>query len=250
MKEERIQKIIASSGLCSRRYAEELLTEGRVKVNGKLAILGESANQFQDRISVDEIPIKKVTIQRVFLLNKPAGIICTCNDPHGRETILSLLPKSIRKGIYPVGRLDLNSRGAIILTNIGTLALRLTHPRFNHIKNYYVWVKGQPSEQNLDKWRTGIMLDDIATKPANVQIIQSSSKVTKLKVILKEGRNRQIRRIAQYLGHPVLDLKRTSIAGISLKNLPEGKWRELREKEWLPILNKENLKLPITKTNR
>ncbi len=236
MKEERLQKIIANSGFCSRRKAEDLLTQGRVTINGRLAKVGDKANPHLDKISIDRSVVNLYSDCRVILLNKPLGVISSCNDTHGRETVLEMLPINLRKGLYPIGRLDLNSRGAIILTNHGELALKLTHPRYSHKKTYLVWVKGKPSIHALTKWRKGIMLDNKITMSSAVEILESSTTKTLLKIILSEGRNRQIRRIADYLGHPVVDLFRTEIAGIRLKNLKEGQWREVEKQEWSSLL--------------
>ena len=139
--------------------------------------------------------------------------------------------------MHPVGRLDFDSRGAILLTNNGDLTLRLTHPKYSHTKTYLVWVSGQPSQSKLDDWRRGILLDAKMTMPARIEVLDQVDRKTLLKVILKEGRNRQIRRIGDLIGHPVQDLQRISISNINLNGLQEGKWRELKSKEWISFIN-------------
>ncbi len=233
----RLQKIISDSGLLSRRKADLLIKQGRVTLNGRLAILGEKADPISDHILVDGKDLPKKLNHKVFLLNKPYGVISSCQDNHGRKTILSLIPSYLRHGMHPVGRLDFDSRGAILLTNNGDLTLRLTHPKYSHTKTYLVWVSGQPSQSILDKWRKGILLDGKMTIPAKIEILNKANRKTLLKVILKEGRYRQIRRIANLIGHPVQDLQRTSISNINLNGLKEGKWRELKKEEWISFIN-------------
>tara|TARA_B100000700_G_C14946692_1_gene809550 strand:- start:712 stop:1425 length:714 start_codon:yes stop_codon:yes gene_type:complete len=233
----RLQKIISESGLLSRRKADLLIQQGRVTLNGRQAIIGEKADPKSDQILVDGKNLPKKLNHKVLLLNKPLGAISTCKDNHGRETILSLIPSKLRRGMHPVGRLDSDSRGAILLTNNGNLTLRLTHPKYSHTKTYLVWVTGKPDHYKLDKWRKGISLDGKITMPANIEFIRMINHKTLLKVILKEGRNRQIRRIASIMGHPVQDLQRIAISNIKLNGLQEGKWRELSTTEWISLLD-------------
>ncbi len=233
----RLQKIISASGLLSRRKADLLIRQGRVTLNGRQALLGEKADPKYDHILVDGIDLPKKLNHKVFLLNKPHGVISTCEDNHGRKTILDLIPTNIRRGIHPVGRLDSDSRGAILLTNNGDLTLRLTHPKYSHAKTYLVWVNGQPNQSTLNKWRAGIFLNGKITMPATIEVMKIINNNTLLKVIIKEGRNRQIRRIANHFGHPVQDLQRVAISNIKLNGLQEGKWRELERKEWISLLD-------------
>jgi len=233
----RLQKIISESGLLSRRKADLLIKQGRVTLNGRKAILGEKADPISDHILVDGRDLPRKLNHKVFLLNKPYGVISSCQDNHGRKTILSLIPSNLRRGIHPVGRLDFDSRGAILLTNNGDLTLRLTHPKYSHTKTYLIWVSGHPSESILDNWRNGILLDGKMTIPARIEVLDKVNRNSLLKVILKEGRNRQIRRIASLIGHPVKDLQRISIANINLNGLQEGKWREVKREEWISIIN-------------
>ena len=233
----RLQKIISDSGLLSRRKADLLIKKGRVTLNGRQAIPGDKADPNSDIILVDGRDLPKKSTHKVFLLNKPYGVISSCQDDFGRKTILNLIPAHLRCGMHPVGRLDFDSRGAILLTNNGELTLRLTHPKYSHTKTYLVWVSGRPSPLILDNWREGVLLDGKMTMPARIELLEKMNRTTLLKVILREGRNRQIRRIAALLGHPVQDLQRISISNINLNGLKEGKWRELKQKEWISIID-------------
>jgi 23S rRNA pseudouridine2605 synthase/16S rRNA pseudouridine516 synthase len=227
---------MAAAGLCSRRRGEDWLQAGRVTVDGRVASLGDQADPNSQLIEVDGVPLISVQEPRVFLLNKPVGVICSCRDPQGRTTVLDCLPHQERLGLHPVGRLDADSRGALLLTDQGELTLRLTHPRYSHAKTYRVLVRGIPSSQALRRWREGLLLDGRLTRPARVRCLQSRGASSLLDVELKEGRNRQIRRIAELLGHPVIDLQRVAIDGIHLDDLAEGCWRRLDAREWSTIL--------------
>ncbi len=231
MSKLRLQKIIAEAGICSRRKAEILLTQKRVTINGREAQLGDKADPDSDEIFVDDYLLHNKLEKIVYLLNKPVGVISTCDDPHGRQTILDLLPPKKRKGLHPVGRLDFDSRGAILLTNNGELTLQLTHPSYSHSKTYKVWVEGIPSDRILQRWRDGVILNGKDTLKAKVELVQSTNSRSLLQIVLKEGRNRQIRRVATILGHRVIDLQRIAIGAIKLNNLKEGGWRKLKEEE-------------------
>ena len=238
----RLQKIISQWGIASRRQAEEMIKLERVRVNGVLAHLGQKVNPDTDTITIDG---KKVTkserpISTYLLINKPPGVVSTCYDPQARPTVLDLLPEDLRfgKGIHPVGRLDADSTGALILTNDGELTFKLTHPRHNIPKTYCVLVKGHPPEETLQKWRTGVFLDKRKTRPASIRLLEKKAGNSYLEVVLKEGRNRQIRRVAELLGYPVIQLHRTAIGSIELKSskkeyLSEGSFRYLTDKEIL-----------------
>ncbi len=242
MTRQRLQKLIAAAGLCSRRRAEDWLLQGRVTVDDRVAALGDQADPAQQMIRVDGRPLAARQEARVLLLNKPIGVICSCRDPQGRRTVLDLLPPGMRRGLHPVGRLDADSRGALLLTDQGELTLKLTHPRYDHRKTYRVWVQGQPDAGALDRWRQGLILDGRITRPAHVRSLRCRAGNALLEVELQEGRNRQIRRVADGLGHPVLDLQRTAIAHVQLGDLPEGCWRELCEGEWRDLLEGEALR--------
>ncbi|MEB3302733.1 MAG: pseudouridine synthase [Cyanobacteriota bacterium] len=227
MAQERLQKLIASTGLCSRRQAETLLRQGQVQVNGAVATLGDQADRGVDLIAIAGHPLPAPPAPLTLLLHKPAGVLCTCSDPRGRPTVLDLLPERWRRhsGLHPVGRLDADSRGALLLSNDGALTLRLTHPRYGHRKTYRVWVEGQPSSDTLESWRRGVPLDGVASAPVELRTLKHSRHSTLLEVIMGEGRNRQIRRTADLLGHPVRDLLRVAIGPVALGPLQEGQWR-------------------------
>lgn len=219
--EERLQKILSQWGIASRRQAEAMILAGRVRCNGTVAHLGQKADSIGDRIEVDGKivqPAHRPTLVYL-LLHKPAGVVSTCSDPQGRPTVMTLLPKELRvdMGIHPVGRLDVDSTGALLLTNDGELTFGLTHPRHSIPKTYHVWVQSCPPESVLEQWRQGVVLEGRKTRPAQVRVISRSSSQTCLEIILKEGRNRQIRRIASGLGYPVLRLHRTAIGSIQLQ---------------------------------
>ncbi|MCP9926567.1 pseudouridine synthase [Cyanobium sp. CH-040] len=232
MPAERLQKLIAAAGLCSRRSAETLLREGRVQVNGRTAGLGDKADPGVDAVTVDGRPLRPSPPPVVLLLNKPAGVLCSCSDPRGRTTVLDLLPERLRRGVHPVGRLDGASRGALLLTNLGELTLRLTHPRYGHRKTYRVWVQGHPGAATLARWAAGVPLEEGPSQPVGLRPLQQLADRTLLEVVMGEGRNRQIRRTAALLGHPVLDLQRLAIGPVGLGRLAEGEWRPLDRREW------------------
>lgn len=233
--EERLQKILSRWGLASRREAESWLQAGRVRVNGAIAHLGQRADPTVDVITVDGIRLTTAEQPKTttVLLNKPLGYVSTCADPQGRATVLDLLPLELRQGqgIHPVGRLDVDSSGALLLTNNGDLTFHLTHPRHHIAKIYQVWVSGRPSPATLQQWRRGVVLDSVRTHPAQIEVLRYDSAATLLRVILTEGRNRQIRRVAEQLGYPVERLHRLGIGPITLGNLPRGGYRILTAQE-------------------
>ncbi|MEB3211755.1 MAG: pseudouridine synthase [Leptolyngbyaceae bacterium] len=237
---ERLQKILAQWGVASRRHAETLISDGRVRLNGALATLGQRADPTVDRIEVDGQVIRPTNRPNLvyILLNKPAGVVSTCQDEKGRKTVLNLLPKALQRsqGIHPVGRLDTASTGALLLTNDGQLTFHLTHPRHSIPKTYHVWVRGCPTVETLAQWCSGVLLDGRKTRPAEVEILQEQGRhalpnQTLLKIVLREGRNRQIRRVADQLGHPVIQLHRSAIGDIELQSLKPGKFRPLTQSE-------------------
>lgn len=234
MAQERIQKLIASAGLCSRRAAEDLLRAGQVRLNGRPARLGERADPEHDQIEVNGRRLQPVTAPLLVLLHKPLGVLCSCADPRGRTTVLDLLPAELTHGtgLHPVGRLDADSRGALLLTNQGELTLRLTHPRYGHRKTYRVWVRGEPSATVLQCWAAGVPLDGHPSQPVQLEVLERQPQRTLLELTMAEGRNRQIRRTGELLGHPVLDLQRVAIGPLPLADLAEGRWRHLNRQEW------------------
>ena len=233
---ERLQKILSTWGVASRRHAESLIEAGRVTVNGELAELGQKADPERDSICLDgrELAPRDRPAAYYGLLHKPLRTLSTCQDPQGRPTVLDLLPRALQQasGIHPVGRLDYNSTGALILTNDGDLTYQLTHPRHHIPKTYRVIVRGRPSPDIIKRWRQGVRLGGRQTAPAQVQIL--STKLpgqTELKVVLWEGRNRQIRQTAELLGHPVKHLHRFAIGPVQLGHLKVGQLRPLSSKE-------------------
>ena len=231
---ERLQKLLAKRGIASRRQSERLISDGRVTVNGKVAEIGQQADASVDCICVDGVEIGEPPRFVYFLLHKPRGVVSTCSDPRGRRTVLDLLETSLRKGagIHPVGRLDADSTGALLLTNDGDLTYQLTHPRHGMPKVYQVTVLGVPTKDTLRRWRRGILLDDRQTLPAEVRLIRLlPNKKALLSVTLTEGRNRQIRRVAESLGHPVTAHHRIQIGSLALENQPRGRYRILTATE-------------------
>jgi 23S rRNA pseudouridine2605 synthase len=237
---ERVQKILSQWGIASRRQAEKMILAGRVRLNGRVVQLGDRVNLGADRLEVDGRKIKPLARPELvyLLLNKPVGVISSCHDPQKRPTVLDLLPAKLKEaqGIHPVGRLDLNSSGALLLTNDGDLTLTLTHPRYHLPKTYLVWIDGHPTPSKLNLWRKGIYLSGRKTLPAQVKVIKQNQENTLLEIILTEGRNRQIRKVAEQLGYKVIKLHRTAIGGITLQlpgqpMLLPGNYRYLPEKE-------------------
>lgn len=233
---ERLQKVLAQHGLASRRKAEQWIQDGRVRVNGVPAQLGQKVDLACDRIAVDGQELAPPPQHHYLLLHKPAGMVSTCADPEGRPTVLDPLPQTLQEsGIHPVGRLDTYSTGALLLTNDGDLTYRLTHPKHDVAKVYHVCLEGPVAANTLDTWRRGVWLGDRHTRPAQVTVLNTSAH-TLLAVTLWEGRNRQIRRVAELLGHRVLNLHRVAIGPIQLGNLPRGAYRSLSSAEIKALL--------------
>jgi len=226
----RLQKVLAAAGIASRREAERLIQSGRVEVNGQVVTtLGTRVDTQADRIRVDGAPVGRAEQAVTVLLHKPKGVLSTAHDPRGRPTVLDLV-RGVPARLFPVGRLDWNSEGLLLLTNDGDLAQRLTHPS-NHVpKTYRVKVKGLVGRPTLEQVRHGLFLDGRKTMPAPVKRISSQSN-TWLEVVLFEGRKNQIRRIFERLGHPVLKLRRTAIGALADRDLKPGEWRPLTPAE-------------------
>ncbi len=225
---ERLQKIIAQAGIASRRDAEELIKTGRVTVNGKVVTeLGTKVEPKRDRVAVDNKLIKAEKYLYI-LLNKPKGVITALEDPQGRKTVADLVA-DIPERIYPVGRLDYNTEGLLIMTNDGDLTNSLTHPSHEIAKTYLAKVHGYPREEKLDKLRVGIKLEDGVTAPAKIHVVDvdQEKELTTLEIVIYEGKNRQIRRMCETIGHPVKTLKRIKISFLTLEGLRRGQYRHL-----------------------
>lgn len=225
---ERLQKVISQAGVASRREAEKLIKEGRVVVNGKVVIeLGTKVDINKDKVSVDG---KLIDSQEniYILMNKPKGVITSVKDDRGRKTVIDLL-EGISQRVYPVGRLDYNTEGLVLLTNDGELTNSLIHPKFKVYKTYIAKVQGIPSEDKLDILRIGVKLEDGVTAPAKVNVldIDPSHNITTFEITIHEGKNRQIRRMCDAIGYPVKNLKRIKFASLTLVGLRRGQYRLL-----------------------
>lgn len=227
---QRVQKVLAAAGVASRRVCEDMIEDERITVNGVIATLGDKVDPLVDQLRVDGVVVTVDPTRRTVLLNKPVGVISTAEDTHGRETVVDLVGAEER--LFPVGRLDADSEGLILLTNDGGLTQRLTHPSYGVDKEYLVSVEGSPKPGALRSLREGVDLDDGKTSPAKVSELQPGL----LRFVIHEGRNRQIRRMCEAVGHPVTRLVRTRIGTITDTTLGPGEWRdveagELRELE-------------------
>jgi len=229
----RLQKIIADAGIASRREAENIIREGRVTLNGKVVTeMGTKADPGSDHIKVDGKLINFKPINLAYIIvNKPKKVMCTVDDPEGRETILDLIKPKMKERLWPVGRLDYHSEGLVILTNDGELTLRLTHPRYKVGKVYEVKVKDVPSEEKIERLRKGVYLEDGKTKPCQIGFMEKTKDNSWFRVVLHEGRKQQIRRMFMSVSHPVMKLKRVEYGPLKLKKLPSGEFRFLTEDE-------------------
>ena len=229
---ERLQKILSRAGVASRRAAERLITDGRVSVNGQTVLtLGTRADPDTDDVRVDGRRVRVVTRHRYVLLHKPRGYVTTRSDPQGRRTVLDLLA-GVREYLYPVGRLDYDTEGLLLLTNDGDLAAALTHPRHGTERTYEAEVAGAPDDHALARLREGIVLDGRRTRPARVRRLPAArpDRAT-LRITIQEGRNRQVRRMCEAVGHPVRRLVRTRFGGLRDSGLRPGEWRDLTDAE-------------------
>jgi 23S rRNA pseudouridine2605 synthase len=247
--EERLQKILAQAGLGSRRACEEIIAAGRVTVNGETAGLGKKADPDRDRILVDGHPLKPSQPQVYIALYKPRGVLSTVSAPDQRQTVPDLVP--VPGVLYPVGRLDVDSEGLILLTNDGELANRLTHPRYGHEKEYNVLVASRPDEEQLGTWRRGVVLEDgHRTAPADVQYIDGFGKGAWLRVVLREGRKRQIREVGARVGLTVVRIIRVRIGTLHLGSLKPREWRYLTPGEVAVLKNPTGKSNSLVKKNR
>lgn len=246
---ERLQKILARAGFGSRRGCEELIRQGRVFVDGRVAELGQRANPEREQIMVDGKLVQARHSFTYIALYKPRGVLSAERDDSGQyRTVRDLVPLPGR--LYPVGRLDMDSEGLILLTNDGELTNLLTHPRYEHSKEYHVDVEGHPTEKTLERWRGGVYLDDRRTAPAEVSVIERKKNHTQLRVVLREGRKRQIRRVATKLGHSIRRLVRVRIGPIQLGELTRGQWRPLSDRELAQIQGFKNQRKRSSKHKR
>ena len=233
----RLQKILANAGVASRRKAEEMISAGRVTVNGAVAALGAKAAPC-DEICVDGVPLGRAQKKSYIALHKPAGIVTTVSDQFGRATVMDFVPDHTR--FFPVGRLDCDTGGLLFLTNDGDWANALAHPSREVRKVYIATIRGTPTDAELRRFREGIKIDGRKTAPAEIEISRRSSTETTVKITIHEGRNRQVRKMCDAIGHPVVTLKRVAIGGVKLGDLPAGKWRYLSDSEVAKTLGAES----------
>ncbi|MBK06544.1 MAG: pseudouridine synthase [Deltaproteobacteria bacterium] len=229
--EQRLQKLISQAGIASRRKAEEMIKQNRVKVNGKTATIGQKADPKRDKISIDGQPIQLEQNLIYYRLHKPRGYITAVSDDRDRPVVVDLLPE-ITQRIYPVGRLDYDSEGVLLLTNDGELAYQLTHPSFQVPRTYHVKVKGDIKSAALRKLQEGVELDDGVAHAVHTERLQPTpGGHTWIEIVLTEGRNREVRRMCDAVGHPVQRLKRIRYANLHVEDLYPGEYRKLSEKD-------------------
>ena len=237
MEEVRLQKYIADCGITSRRKAEELIKQGKIKVNGQIVYeLGTKINPQKDIVLYQDKKIKEKENNIYILLNKPIGYVTTVNDQFKRPSVLDLV--KVKQRIVPVGRLDMYTSGALILTNDGDFVYQVTHPKHEIDKTYTVTLKGIVTKQDVELLKNGVKIGDYTTKPAKVKILKTilENNSSRLEITIHEGKNRQIRKMCEAVGYPVLALHRSKISGIDVKDLPLGKWRFLSKQEVERIL--------------
>ena len=231
----RINKYLSECGIASRRASDDLIREGRVFINGKAAALGDYVGE-KDEVTLDGTPVTRSVSHRYFVMNKPKGYVCTVEDDRGRKTVMQLLPPDAGR-VYPVGRLDYDSEGLLLLTDDGELTFRLTHPKNEIPKTYLVRIEGSIGEQQLNKLRSGVELDGKLTKRCKIKVVETDKEYTKLHITITEGRNRQVRRMFEMVGKEVVFLKRIRIGELSLGSLDRGKVRKLTPEEIFYLKN-------------
>ncbi|MBQ7340123.1 MAG: rRNA pseudouridine synthase [Clostridia bacterium] len=232
----RINKFIAESGIASRRAADKLIEEKKVKINGKVCDLGDEVKVGVDLVSVAGQTINVVKTYEYFIMNKPKGYICTAKDDKGRKTVLDLMPPTSKR-VFPVGRLDYDTEGLLILTNDGELTFKLTHPKNEIPKTYLVKTEKPVSYDDLNKLRSGVYIDGVKTKKCNIHLIETNKTGSKLHITITEGRNRQIRKMFESVGNNVDFLKRIKIGDLALTGLNRGEVRKLRPEEINYLIN-------------
>jgi 23S rRNA pseudouridine2605 synthase len=233
---ERVQKVIARAGLASRRAAEQMIREGKVTLNGKTCQLGDRMDPEKDWLKIDGKAVPRSEARRYLLLNKPAGYLSTVTDPENRRTVLDLIPSPLRRGMFPVGRLDYQSEGLILLTTDGEWAQSISHPRYGCNKTYEVKIQGRPDDGAIERLRRGISIEGKKTRSCSIESLRvrgrrSGSKNSWWTVTLSEGRNRQLRKMFDRIGHSALRIRRTAIGPVTSRGLPVGAFRELSPDE-------------------
>ena len=231
----RINKYLAESGVASRRACDKLIADGRVKVNGKPASLGEDVAD-GDEVTVDGKPVQRRTAHSYYLMNKPKGYVCTVKDDKDRKTVMQLLPAGVGR-LFPVGRLDYDTEGMLLFTDDGDLAFRLTHPKNEISKTYLVKIEGSIGDAELNRLRAGVELDGKLTNKSRIKVVATDKKFTKLHITVTEGRNRQVRRMFEAVGKHIVFLKRIKIGEMPLGSLERGKVRKLTQEEIFYLTN-------------
>ncbi|OON95578.1 MAG: pseudouridine synthase [Epulopiscium sp. Nele67-Bin005] len=225
----RLQKYLADAGIGSRRKCEEYILEGKVTINGQMATLGLKVD-IGDKITFEGKPVGSQEKKVYYMLNKPPGYITSVSDERDRKTVLELLP-DVKERIFPVGRLDYQTSGLLLLTNDGDFAYALTHPKHKVAKTYVAIVKGKVTQHVIDRLQSGIKIEDYTTAPAKVSLIEQGDKKSKLQIIISEGKNRQVRKMCSAVGHDVVSLERIAVGKVNTKGISRGQFRQLTKKE-------------------
>ena len=232
LNEMRLQKYLAEAGLTSRRKAEQLIVEGKIKVNGKIVTeLGTKVNPDKDKVTYNEKEVKLKDDKVYILLNKPIGYVTTVKDQFNRDSVIDLV--KVKQRLVPVGRLDMYTSGALILTNDGDFVYKVTHPKHEIDKTYTVTLKGIVNKEDVQKLKDGVDIGNYTTRPAKVKILKTDEEknISRLQIIIHEGKNRQVRKMCESIGYKVLALHRSELAGIGVKDIELGKWRYLTQNE-------------------
>ncbi len=228
----RLQKFMALCGVASRRKCEEMILSGKIQINDRIVdTLGVKINPSKDQVKVNGKTIKIEQTKAYIMINKPRGYVSTLSDQFNRKTVIELIEGSITQRLYPVGRLDYDTEGLLLMTNDGDFTYAITHPKHHIDKTYIATVKGIPTLATIKKLRQGVEIENYSTSPAKVQVIKIMNASSQLKITIYEGKNRQVRKMCAAMGHPVIALKRIAIGDVQLGNLPLGKWRHLNQQE-------------------